>query len=136
MVLWSRLVRYVGQDGLIKYGEPSLENEDADDIASLAKNGKLEVRICSGSNALSAQPTDAVEKVQTLLGPLSPSEVPIIRCIGLNYKTHSKFDRFSGHDRVDRHEFWKQVDPCHHGQQFSQNLPHLSRITERTFLFP
>jgi hypothetical protein len=23
------------------------------------------------------------------LGPLEPTDVPIIRCIGLNYKTHS-----------------------------------------------
>jgi len=93
MVAWSRLVRYINADGVTKYGEPIIEASNADDIAELAKNGRLEVRVFNGSSALGAQPTDQVEKVQQLLGPLSVEEVPIIRCIGLNYKTHSTYTR-------------------------------------------
>lgn len=87
---WDRLVRFVSSsDGEAKYGEPILDSADAD-VAALARDGKLEVNVFSGDDALSAQPTGSKDKVKTLLGPLRPQEVPIIRCIGLNYKTHIK----------------------------------------------
>ena len=88
-VSWSRLVRYVGHDGNIRYGGPVSEAADQD-IAALAERGELYVHVCDGNTALTAQPTAQVEKVQKLLGPLRHAEVPIIRCIGLNYKTHSQ----------------------------------------------
>lgn len=89
IVSWSRLVRYVGHDGNIRYGEPVSEANDQD-IAALAERGELHVHVCDGKTALTAQPTGQVEKAQKLLGPLQHAEVPIIRCIGLNYKTHSQ----------------------------------------------
>ena len=87
---WSRLVRYRDSEGSIKYGEPILSRDSNEDIASLARTGQLRVHVCNGHNALEASPTDSVEEVKELLGPLAPTEVPIIRCIGLNYKTHSE----------------------------------------------
>lgn len=87
---WSRLVRYISaKDAKTKYGEPIVESENAD-IAAMAREGKLEVVVCEGSDALSAVPTGTKDSVKTLLGPLRPQEVPIIRCAGLNYKTHIK----------------------------------------------
>jgi hypothetical protein len=85
-------VRYIpeGADNIIRYGEPLLQKSQIDEIAQIAKEGKLEVNVLEGANALSAKPTGKVEKVAKLLGPLRPSDVPIIRCIGLNYTTHSK----------------------------------------------
>ncbi len=73
----------------MRYGVPILPTPN-DDVAELASGGQLKVGICEGSDALSARPTEQVEMVKTLLGPLAASEVSIIRCIGLNYKTHSK----------------------------------------------
>jgi hypothetical protein len=49
----------------------------------------LQVKVLQGDHPLSAIPTGQIEMVARLLGPLEPSNVPIIRCIGLNYKTHS-----------------------------------------------
>ncbi|KAL4936972.1 hypothetical protein BDV06DRAFT_216245 [Aspergillus oleicola] len=65
---WTRLVRYSSSaDGAVKYGEPIVAQNA--DIGQLAQEGKLRT-------------------VFRLYGPLEPKDVPIIRCIGLNYKTH------------------------------------------------
>ncbi|KAK4621258.1 Fumarylacetoacetate hydrolase domain-containing protein 2A [Fulvia fulva] len=93
LVPWNRLVRFVSAtDGQKKFGEPIVSSPDAD-IAALARSGSLEVVVLHGDDPLSAQPTDKRDKVQKLLGPLRVSDVPIIRCIGLNYKTHIKETR-------------------------------------------
>ncbi|KIM94686.1 hypothetical protein OIDMADRAFT_34699 [Oidiodendron maius Zn] len=87
-VAWTRLVRYVpeGGDG-IRYGEPILSNS-TEDIVSLAETSRLQVKVCDGNDPFTAKPTERVETVKKLLGPLDQKEVAIIRCIGLNYKTH------------------------------------------------
>ncbi len=87
IVAWDRLVRYIASDGASKYGVPIASADD--NIAELSRKGELKVKVCTGSTALSAKPTDQTETVKTLLGPLTPQEVPYIRCVGLNYKTHS-----------------------------------------------
>ena len=87
---WDRLVRYVpAKDNSIRYGEPILPNGLAD-VDGLAQNGQLEVAILQGANIFEAKPTGEKEIVKHLLGPLRSVDVPIIRCIGLNYKTHSR----------------------------------------------
>jgi hypothetical protein len=73
-----------------RYGEPIQADADEDDVAELARTGNLQVRVSSGSDALSAIPTDRIEAVNTLLSPLDTKEVPILICVGLNYKSHSK----------------------------------------------
>lgn len=89
-VAWKRLVRFISAtDGEEKFGEPILDAADVD-IAALARSGQLEVTVLDGKDALSAQPADRRDKVGSLLGPLRVEDVPIIRCIGLNYKTHIK----------------------------------------------
>ena len=94
LVAWDRLVRYESQNepGQVKYGEPILEDSNAD-VAELARSGKLEVRVLEGGDALSATRSSATEMVGKLCGPLAASEVPIVRCVGLNYKTHSELLR-------------------------------------------
>merc|ERR1711964_808510 len=90
LVSWTRLVRYVPveAEGTVQYGEPIL-SDGKDDISKLAESGQLRVRVCEGNNPFEANPTEQVQTVKTLLGPLETKDVPIIRCIGLNYKTHS-----------------------------------------------
>merc|ERR1711964_480898 len=89
LVSWTRLVRYVPveAEGTVQYGEPIL-SDGKDDISKLAESGQLRVRVCEGNNPFEANPTEQVQTVKTLLGPLETKDVPIIRCIGLNYKTH------------------------------------------------
>jgi 50S ribosomal subunit-associated GTPase HflX len=89
VVAWTRLVRYVPQgDDQIRYGEPILSSS-VEDIVSLAEISRLQVKVCDGNDPFTAKPTERVETVKKLLGPLDQKDVPIIRCIGLNYKTHS-----------------------------------------------
>ena len=60
------------------------------DVAALAEEGKLEVHVAEGENPLAARPGSQKDQVKSLLGPFRVEDVPIIRCIGLNYKTHIK----------------------------------------------
>ena len=89
VVHWKRLVRYIAEDGIVRLGEPKV-GTDSFDILKLAREGNLTVEILQGSSVLSAKPTGGEEKVESLLAPLAVKEVPFVRCIGLNYKTHSK----------------------------------------------
>lgn len=85
---WDRLVRYVSaKDNQIHYGEPIVSDKSTD-IDSLASKGELKVKILSGDSFLTAKPTGEEDTVKTLLGPLTPKDVPAVRCTGLNYKTH------------------------------------------------
>jgi hypothetical protein len=87
---WKRLVRYVSaKDGSIKYGEP-IVSEDKPDIDALAQKGGLRVKVLEGESPLLAKPTGEEDEVKQLLGPLTPKDVPIVRCVGLNYRTHSE----------------------------------------------
>ncbi|KAK3704867.1 hypothetical protein LTR37_013558 [Vermiconidia calcicola] len=87
VVHWKRLVRYIAEDGIVRLGEPKV-GTDSFDILKLAREGNLTVEILEGSSVLSAKPTGGEEKVESLLAPLAVKEVPFVRCIGLNYKTH------------------------------------------------
>lgn len=93
LVHWNRLVRYVSaKDGIIRFGEPILASDDAD-IDQLASEGSLRVKVFEGATPLTARPSPHAEEEQvgTLLGPLAPEHVPILRCVGLNYRTHSEY---------------------------------------------
>ena len=88
---WDRLIRYVSaKDGKTKYGDPIVSGENPD-IDDLAQKGSLKVKVLEGATPIVAAPTGEEDDVKTLLGPLTPKDVPIVRCTGLNYKTHSKF---------------------------------------------
>ena len=98
---WDRLIRYVSaKDGKTRYGQP-IVSDLKPDIDQLAQDGKLKVKVLEGPSPIDAQLTEEEDEVKELLGPLTPADVPIIRCEGLNYKTHSKPSSTSHH-------------PCHH----------------------
>lgn len=88
-VEWKRLVRYVADDGVVRLGEPQLSEENSD-VLGLVQHDSLVVEVLEGSSVLSARPTGRKEGVKQLLAPLAVEDVPYIRCIGLNYKTHSE----------------------------------------------
>ncbi|KAK3673336.1 hypothetical protein LTR78_006882 [Recurvomyces mirabilis] len=83
---WDRLIRYVSKDGSIKHGEPIVDGKA--DIDDLAQKGSLKVKVLEGSDFVSMAPTGQEDEVKELLGPLAPKDVAVIRCTGLNYKTH------------------------------------------------
>ncbi|RMX80692.1 hypothetical protein D0869_07367 [Hortaea werneckii] len=85
---WDRLIRYVSaKDGKTRYGDPIVSGENPD-IDDLAQKGGLKVKVLEGATPIAAAPTGEEDDVKTLLGPLTPKDVPIVRCTGLNYKTH------------------------------------------------
>jgi hypothetical protein len=69
--------------------EPIVDSEA--DIDQQAADKALTVRLLEGPNWLGSKPIDENDEVKELLGPLTPREVPIIRCTGLNYRSDSKF---------------------------------------------
>ncbi|KAL5603882.1 hypothetical protein FOVSG1_006632 [Fusarium oxysporum f. sp. vasinfectum] len=86
---WDRLIRYISaRDGKVHYGEPIINEAGHLGIDDQARDGTLRVRRLNGSSAVTATATDEEDEVTQLLGPLTAAEVPIVRCIGLNYKTH------------------------------------------------
>lgn len=91
---WDRLIRYVSaKDGKIRYGEPIVSSDSKPDIDGLAQKGGLKVKVLDGPTPWQAAPTEEEDEVKELLGPLTPKDVPIVRCVGLNYKTHSTSPR-------------------------------------------
>jgi hypothetical protein len=125
LVHWDRLVRYTGTAGAeIRYGEPNVDDTQIGKIAELARQGKLQVNVFEGDDVFSVQRTGRTETVGHLLGPLTVREVPIVRCIGLNYKSHSKQHaglRNSGRAKLNTAQSSKQADLFLHVQLFSPN---------------
>ncbi|KAG7284640.1 hypothetical protein NEMBOFW57_009248 [Staphylotrichum longicolle] len=89
-VAWERLIRFVATDGRTLYGEPILPSPEFD-LGNTTAETKLKAKIIQGDiydTTGSTKVTDEVVTVKTLLGPLAPSDVPILRCVGLNYAKH------------------------------------------------
>ena len=91
-VVWDRLIRFVATDGRVLRGEPILPSPDYD-IGSTTEKDQLQAKVVSGTDIFSTKGdtkvTDEIVTVKALLGPLTQEEVPILRCIGLNYAKHS-----------------------------------------------
>lgn len=96
---WERLIRFVATDGRVLYGEPILPFPGFD-LGDTTAETKLQVKLISGDIYDEAsQVTGEIATVKQLLGPLAREDVPILRCVGLNYHTHSKLDFPSGSTR-------------------------------------
>lgn len=84
---WTRLIRFVN-NGKVYLGEPILGGET--DIAALIAAGKkVEAKVIDG-DAFEGTVTDQTLSVDELLGPLTPQDVPLVKCVGLNYMKHIK----------------------------------------------
>jgi hypothetical protein len=96
MVAWERLIRFVATDGRVLRGEPILPSPDFD-LGNTTAETKLQAKIISGSDIYdttgATKVTEEVATVKELLGPLAQEDVPILRCVGLNYAKHSTFER-------------------------------------------
>lgn len=86
---WTRLVRFVDDNGSEKFGEPIVDT--VDEIFDLIKTQKLYATEYKGQSLITASEKGDKIRVKELLDLVRPADVPIIRCIGLNYIKHSKF---------------------------------------------
>ncbi|KAK5082216.1 hypothetical protein LTR05_007360 [Lithohypha guttulata] len=95
-IAWTRLIRFKASDGRILRGEPIVSNERPDDfdLGKTSEADQLQARVITGEDIFDTtgktKVTDEVVSVARLLGPLEQAEVPILRCVGLNYAKHIK----------------------------------------------
>ncbi|CEI60011.1 hypothetical protein FVEN_g8186 [Fusarium venenatum] len=85
---WSRLIRFLDDQDQIHLGDAVAES--AQDLTNLLEAGNLIANELVGTELFDTKPTGKTVKVKKLLGPLTPRDVPIIRCVGLNYAKHIK----------------------------------------------
>jgi hypothetical protein len=89
---WNRLIRFIATDGRELRGQPILPTPDFDVGTTSESTGlKAHVIVVANGDIFSPETkvTDEEVTVKTLLGPVTQAEVPIIRCIGLNFIKHS-----------------------------------------------
>ncbi|KAM5354651.1 hypothetical protein ACJ41O_001298 [Fusarium nematophilum] len=85
---WTHLIRFIAfEDGLVHLGQVCDVSLDIG-LATLASR-EVKAKLISGS-AFDGVVTDRVMTIAQLLCPLAVSDVPIIRCMGLNYHDHAK----------------------------------------------
>lgn len=86
---WTHLIRFVAEeDGQIHLG--NIDAKKYPDIGlSTFKGEKVSAQLVSGS-AFDGVVTGKTMTVKQLLSPIAMHEVPIIRCLGLNYLDHAK----------------------------------------------
>ncbi|KEY66391.1 hypothetical protein S7711_05825 [Stachybotrys chartarum IBT 7711] len=85
---WTRLIRFVDDDGRETFGEPCIKSEQELD-ERLAQDDLWAFEF-KGETPVTAQTKGGKIHVKALRNLLKPSDVPIIRCIGLNYQKHIK----------------------------------------------
>ncbi|KAI1839908.1 hypothetical protein JX265_005746 [Neoarthrinium moseri] len=90
-VPWTRLIRFIATDGRTLRGDPILPSPDFD-LGTTTESTNLKARVIKGEDIYDTTGktvvSDEIVTVKTLLGPLTEGDVPIIRCIGLNYSKH------------------------------------------------
>ncbi|OQE19607.1 hypothetical protein PENFLA_c018G09183 [Penicillium flavigenum] len=86
---WTNLIRFISEeDGQIHLGE--VDTKKYPDIGLAVLNGeKVAVKLIKGS-IFDGVVTETTMHVGRLLAPIGIEEVPIIRCMGLNYRDHAK----------------------------------------------
>lgn len=88
---WERLIKFEDASGHVRFGDAIVDNEQVASIDDIASRGALKARTYTGDSFLSLEPSDEVVSVKTLLSPVSPKDVPIVKCVGLNYMKHSMY---------------------------------------------
>ncbi|OQE36145.1 hypothetical protein PENCOP_c012G02721 [Penicillium coprophilum] len=90
---WKRLIRFIATDGRTLRGEPILPTPTTD-LGFITESDKLQARVISGDDLYDTtgktRVTDEIVSVKNVLGPLAQADVPILRCVGLNYAKHIK----------------------------------------------
>ncbi|QKX58384.1 uncharacterized protein TRUGW13939_05506 [Talaromyces rugulosus] len=89
MAPWTHLIRFIAEeDGQIHLGQ--VDPEEFPDIGIAVFEGKrISAKLITG-DIFDGVVSDTLLHVGTLLSPISVDEVPIIRCMGLNYRDHAR----------------------------------------------
>jgi len=87
MASFDRLIRFQDAAGNTRFGEPKVSSADA--LEQALAEGTLEATVFEGGDLFHATETSEVVKVKDILPLLTPADVPIVKCIGLNYIKHS-----------------------------------------------
>lgn len=85
---WQRLIRFEDESGQERFGEPLIGKSE--ELQAFLQSGTLSARALSGTGPFALSRTQEVYEVKRLLEILKVGDVPIIKCIGLNYMKHSK----------------------------------------------
>ncbi|ABN65932.1 degradation of aromatic compounds [Scheffersomyces stipitis CBS 6054] len=85
---WKRLIRFVAQDGKTYRGEPIVSDADYDVGKQFLQGKQIMAKVITGDIFDNAVVTDVIKEVKTLLGPLTPDDVPMVKCVGLNFMKH------------------------------------------------
>ncbi|GKT47720.1 fumarylacetoacetate hydrolase domain-containing protein 2 [Colletotrichum spaethianum] len=85
---WNRLIRFVDDNDVEHFGEPQVQDET--DLSTLHDRIDLWVVTYDGANPFSPLVKGERMHVKALKPLLRPKDVPIVRCIGLNYVNHIK----------------------------------------------
>ncbi|ODM22993.1 hypothetical protein SI65_00582 [Aspergillus cristatus] len=84
---WTRLIRFIAEeDGQVHLGEVDT-NQDVG--LALFNKEKVTAKLVTGS-IFDGTVTDKRLQVAQLLSPIEMENVPIIRCMGLNYRDHAR----------------------------------------------
>ncbi|KAK4235174.1 fumarylacetoacetate hydrolase [Achaetomium macrosporum] len=83
---WTRLIRFIDDAGKETFGEPEVDS--AEQVDELLAQGNLYATEFRGPSPVAALTKGSRVCVKELLDLLRPADVPIIRCIGLNYIKH------------------------------------------------
>lgn len=84
---WSRLIRFIDDNGNETFGEPLVKSET--ELEQLLSSQNLYATEFKGQSPTSELVKGEKVHVKAIRDILTPSDVPIIRCIGLNYIKHS-----------------------------------------------
>ncbi|KAJ5406410.1 hypothetical protein N7465_007694 [Penicillium sp. CMV-2018d] len=91
---WKRLIRFEAVDGRILRGEPVLPKNKNVDLGFVTEADQLKAKVLVGDDIYDitgkTQLTAETVLVKNILSPLAQSDVPILRCVGLNYAKHIK----------------------------------------------
>lgn len=88
---WSRLIRFLDDEDKMVFGEPEIKTEA--ELIEKYQGKALYASEFEGNSPFALSPTGRKVLVKRLLEVLTPADVPIIRCIGLNYTKHSTFPK-------------------------------------------
>lgn len=88
MATWQRLIRFVDDNDNETFGEPLVSSET--ELESKLASNDLYATEYKGQSPVGELQKGEKVHVKSLSSLLKSSDVPIIRCIGLNYTKHSK----------------------------------------------
>src|SRR5271154_5272752 len=83
---WTRLIRFQNDAGATRFGEPVIDS--AEDLNLLLERGELFASDFEDSSPFALTGPGSKRLVKKILGILTTEDVPVIKCISLDYTKH------------------------------------------------